>query len=120
VTKQRAIGHILPVAYWIKVTGTGEHPFNDDDWQPRRDRWVREQGGGSLFPRQPSIRRGGRLVLYAAGSAAAFGAGRLFAIEEVLSDEPEPSGHARCRAGARRGRWRWPPRRPPRASPASR
>ena len=34
-------------------------------------------------------------MLYAAGSAAAFGAGRLFAIEEVLSEEPEPSGHER-------------------------
>jgi hypothetical protein len=83
------------VAYWIKVTGTGEHPFIDDDWRPRRDRWAREQGGGSFFPRRPSIRRGDRLVLYAAGSAAAFGEGRLFAIEEVVSDEPEPSGHPR-------------------------
>ena len=86
------------MAYWIKVTGTGEHPFTDDDWRPRRDRWARERGGGSFFPRRPSIRRADRLVLYAAGSAAAFGAGRLFAVEEVLSDEPEPSGHPR---------WKW-------------
>jgi hypothetical protein len=36
--------------------------------------------------------------VYASGSAALYGEGRFIAIEEVLSDEPEPSGHER---------WRW-------------
>ena len=84
--------------YWIKVAGSAEHPYVDDDWRPRRERWRREQGGGSFFPRRPSIARGDRLVVYAAGSAAAFGEGRIFALEEVVSDEPEPSGHPR---------WKW-------------
>lgn len=42
-----------------------------------------------MFPRRPSIRAGDRLVLYAAGSPAAFGAGRFYAVVEVLAD-PRP------------------------------
>jgi hypothetical protein len=83
------------VAWWIKVAGTGAEPFDEDDWRPGRERFARKHGPGSYFPRRPSIRRRDRLVVYAAGSAARFGDGRLFAIEEVLSDEPEPSGHPR-------------------------
>lgn len=81
--------------WWIKVAGTGAEPFDEDDWRPRRERFARDHGPGSYFPRRPSIRRGDRLVVYAAGSAARFGEGRLFAIEEVVSEEPEPSGHPR-------------------------
>lgn len=48
-----------------------------------------------MFPRRPRIERGDRLVAYAAGSAREFGEGRIYAIFEVLSEEPEPSGHER-------------------------
>jgi hypothetical protein len=58
----------------------------------------REGRGPSLFPRRPRIARGDHLVVYASGSAADYGEGRFIAVEEVLSDEPEPSGH---------DRWRW-------------
>lgn len=34
-------------------------------------------------------------MVYATGSAADYGEGRFVAIEEVLSEEPEPSGHER-------------------------
>jgi hypothetical protein len=81
--------------YWLKVAGTAARPFVQDRWRVRYGAWRAEHGNGSLFPRRPAIRRGDRLVVYAAGSAAAFGEGRLFAVEEVVSDEPEPSGHER-------------------------
>ena len=76
--------------WWIKVAGSGERPFTRDAWEPLSER--------SLFPRRPSIRGGDRLIVYAAGSGAVFGEGRIFAVQEVVSDEPEPSGHAR---------WKW-------------
>jgi len=41
------------------------------------------------------MRRGDRLIFYAAGSAKAFGEGRVYAVAEVLSDKPEPSQHER-------------------------
>lgn len=84
--------------YWIKVAGTGENAFTDDRWQDRRARFERDGRLPSLFPRRPRIARGDRLVVYASGSAAQYGEGRICAIEEVLSDEPEPSG---------RERWTW-------------
>ena len=76
--------------WWIKVAGSGERPFTRDDWEPLSER--------SLFPRRPSIRGGDRLVVYAAGSGAVYGEGRIFALQEVVSPEPEPSGHER---------WKW-------------
>ena len=84
--------------YWIKVAGTGEEPFSDARWQERRARFGRDGTLPSLFPRRPRIERGDRLVLYASGSAAEYGEARIFAIEEVVSPEPEPSG---------RERWTW-------------
>lgn len=84
--------------YWIKCTGTAEHPFDADDWRPRLRAWRAEQGQISAFPRRPRIVRGDRLVCYAVGSARSFGAGRIFMVEEVVSEEPEPGGH---------GRWPW-------------
>ena len=81
--------------YWIKCTGTAEHPFDSDDWRPRKRAWQREQGPISAFPRRPRIERGDRLVNYAVGSARAFGAGRIYLVEEVVSAEPEPGGHER-------------------------
>ena len=81
--------------YWIKCTGTAEHPFDSDDWRPRKRAWQRDQGPISAFPRRPRIARGDRLVNYAVGSARAFGAGRIFLVEEVVSEEPEPGGHER-------------------------
>jgi hypothetical protein len=81
--------------WFIKVTGTGETPFDTDDWRPRLASWRREQGPRSAFPRRPRIFRGDRLVNYAAGSMRAFGSARIYAVEEVLSEEPEPGPHPR-------------------------
>jgi hypothetical protein len=82
------------VAYWLKVNGTGDSPFDDGDWFRRRRRWVGDYGEVSMFPRVPSIEPGDRLIEYAAGSARFFGEGRLFAVSEAIS-EPEPSPHER-------------------------
>ena len=76
--------------YWLKVSGTREDPFRAD-WRAR-DKCVR-----SFFKQRPKITRGDRLVLYAAGSPARFGAGRIYAVVEV-SDEPRQS---------RDERWPW-------------
>lgn len=81
--------------YWIKCSGTAERPLDVDDWRPRKRAWERERGPVSAFPRRPRIERGDRLVNYAVGSARAFGAGRIYLVEEVVSDEPEPGGHER-------------------------
>ncbi len=81
--------------YWIKCSGTSKQPFDVDDWRPRRRAWQRHQGPVSAFPRRPRIQGGDRLVNYAVGSARAFGAGRIYLVEEVVSDEPEPGGHER-------------------------
>jgi hypothetical protein len=80
--------------WWIKVAGTGETAYTQERWDRRRA----DGGGTSLFAKRPRIARGDRLVVYAAGSAALYGEGRFIGVEEVLSDEPEPSGHER---------WRW-------------
>src|SRR4051794_131255 len=82
------------MSWWVKVAGTGETPYTQERWDERRQR-MRNR---SLFPKRPRIERGDRLVVYASGSAAEYGEPRFIAIEEVLSDEPEPSGH---------DRWRW-------------
>ena len=81
--------------YWIKCSGTAEHPFDSDDWRPRKRSWQRDHGPISAFPRRPRIAAGDRLVNYAVGSARAFGAGRIYLVEEVVSEEPEPGGHER-------------------------
>src|SRR3954469_13281441 len=86
------------MAWWIKVAGTGESAYTQERWDERRARMARDSSGPSLFPKRPRIARGDRLVVYASGSAALYRAGRFVAIEEVLSEEPEPSGHER---------WRW-------------
>ena len=83
------------VSHWIKVSGTRDHPMHVDDWGPRHRAWRREQGPISAFPRRPRIARGDRLVNYAAGSARWFGSGRIYMVEEVVSEEPEPGGHPR-------------------------
>jgi hypothetical protein len=84
--------------WWVKVAGTGEAAYTQERWDERRARMRREGSGPSLFPKRPRIERGDLLVVYASGSAALYGEGRFVAVEEVLSDEPEPSGHER---------WRW-------------
>src|SRR3954454_15465632 len=82
------------MSWCVKVAGTGEAPYTQERWDERRQR-TRNR---SLFPKRPRIERGDRLVVYASGSAALYGEPRFIAIEEVLSEEPEPSGHER---------WRW-------------
>ena len=82
----------------MKVAGTGEAAYTQERWDERRARLRAEGSGPSLFPKRPRIRRGDRLVVYASGSAAEYGEARFIAVEEVISDEPEPSGHCR---------WRW-------------
>ena len=84
--------------WWIKVAGTGDDPYTQERWDERRERMRTDGRGQSLFPRRPRIQQGDHLVLYASGSAAEYGEARIFAIEEVLSAEPEPSGHER---------WKW-------------
>ena len=86
------------MAWWIKVAGTGEKAYTQERWDERRARMFAEGAGPSLFPKRPRIERGDRLVVYASGSAALYGEARFIAVEEVVSDEPEPSGHER---------WRW-------------
>lgn len=84
--------------WWIKVAGTGGSAYSQERWDERRAALRREGSGRSLFPKRPRIERGDRLVVYASGSAARYGEGRFVAVEEVVSPEPEPSGHER---------WRW-------------
>src|ERR671928_569064 len=86
------------MAWWVKVAGTGESAFTQERWDERRARMHSTGRAQSLFPKRPRIDRGARLVVYASGSAALYGEGRFVGIEEVVSDEPEPSGHER---------WRW-------------
>src|SRR4051794_37405881 len=88
----------VPVTWWIKVAGTGEAGYTQERWNERRKRMRAEGSGPSLFPKRPRIGAGDRLVVYASGSAMQYGEARFVAIEEVLSEEPEPSGH---------GRWPW-------------
>jgi Arc/MetJ family transcription regulator len=86
------------MAWWIKVAGTGEAAYTQERWDERRATMRAGGAGRSLFPKRPRIARGDRLVVYASGSSAHYGEGRFLAVEEVVSAEPEPSGHER---------WRW-------------
>src|SRR5947207_8899117 len=86
------------MAWWIKVAGTGESAFTQERWDARRARLLADGSADSMFPRRPRTARGDLLVVYASGSAAAYGEARFVAIERVVSDEPKPSGHER---------WRW-------------
>lgn len=72
------------------MAGTAARPYTEADRlaRPARHR----------FPRRPRIARGDLLAVYASGSAHEYGEGRVFALEECVSDEPYPSGHER---------WRW-------------
>ena len=80
--------------YWLTLSGTAAHPFDDGDWARRLREWHREHGRVSMFPRVPSIETGDRLIDYAVGSHRFFGEGRVYAVEEAISD-PEPSPHER-------------------------
>jgi hypothetical protein len=81
------------VQYWIAVAGTAERPL-DNDWRARQAKWEGNQGNVHMFRSRPRIRVGDRLVMYASGSPARFGAGRFFAVREVVSD-PQLSEHER-------------------------
>ena len=76
--------------WWLCMAGTGARPYTEADRLARPER--------HRFSRRPSIRRGDMLAIYASGSAGEYGEGRVFALEECVSDEPEPSGEER---------WRW-------------
>jgi len=78
------------VSWWLLLAGTGERPYTEADRLARPER--------HRFPRRPSIVAGDDLVIYAAGSARDYGQGRVFGLEECVSEEPEPSGHER---------WKW-------------
>jgi hypothetical protein len=78
------------VGWWLCVAGTGAKPYTEANRAERPER--------HRFPRRPRIERGDMLAIYAAGSAREYGEGRVFALEECISDEPEPSGHER---------WKW-------------
>ena len=84
-------------AYWLKISGTGESPHVDGDWWSYSADWRRRFGSVSMFPRRPRVGPGDRLISYAAGSFRAFGEGRIFRVEEVLT-EPQVGPHER---------WRW-------------
>src|SRR3954454_23705868 len=86
------------MAWWVKVAGTGEAAYTQERWDERRARLGSDGSAPSLFPKRPRIARGDRLVVYAARAAALHGEGRLVAIEEVVSHDPERSGNER---------WRW-------------
>lgn len=79
--------------YWIAVAGTAQRPV-ENHWRSRQARWEGNQGNVHMFRSRPRIRVGDRLVMYASGSPGRFGAGRFFAVREVVS-EPQPSGHER-------------------------
>jgi EVE domain len=81
------------VQYWIAVAGTAERPL-DNDWRARQAKWEGNQGNVHMFRSRPRIRVGDRLVMYASGSPGRFGAGRFFAVREVVSD-PQLSEHER-------------------------
>ena len=76
--------------WWLCMAGTGARPYTESDRLTRPER--------HRFPRRPGIARGDTLAIYASGSAREYGEGRVFALEECLSEEPEPSGDER---------WRW-------------
>jgi len=78
------------MTWWLCLAGTGERPYSEADRLKRPER--------HRFPRRPRIERGDMLAIYAAGSAREYGEGRVFALEECVSEEPEPSGHER---------WKW-------------
>ncbi len=78
--------------------GTGRHAYTQERWDERRARVARDGWGLAMFAKRPTVQPGDRMVAYAAGSAAEYGEGRFIAVEEVISDAPEPSGHER---------WRW-------------
>jgi hypothetical protein len=86
------------MSWWIKVAGTAGSAYTQERWDERRGRLEADGRAESLFPRRPRIARGDRLVVYAAGSGAEYAEPRFIAVEEVLSDEPLPSGNER---------WRW-------------
>lgn len=78
------------MGWWLCMAGTGARPYTEADRLVRPAR--------HSFSRRPSIARGDMLAIYASGTAREYGEGRVFALEECVSEEPEPTGHER---------WRW-------------
>ncbi|MFL5846798.1 MAG: hypothetical protein ACJ762_19115 [Solirubrobacteraceae bacterium] len=76
--------------WWLLMAGTAAEPYTEADRLGRPER--------HRFSRRPSIAPGDPLAVYASGSAREYGQGRVFAVEECVSDEPHLSGHER---------WKW-------------
>jgi hypothetical protein len=82
--------------YWMAVSGTVESPL-PDAWRDSVDEWQKAHGPVHMFTVRPKVHAGDRLVMYASGTPGRLGAGRIFAVREVVSD-PETSTD---------GRWPW-------------
>ena len=79
--------------YWVAVTGTDDDPL-PDEWRVRWAKWEEAQGPVHMFTNRPRIRMGDRLVMYATGTPKRLGAGRFYAVREVVFD-PESIAHER-------------------------
>jgi hypothetical protein len=69
--------------YWLKVGGTGKTPI-DTEWLNQWERWREMYGEVTMFPRRVRVAEGDLMILYAAGSPARFGQGRIYGVEAVI------------------------------------
>ena len=91
--KSPAAGESGGTRYWMAVSGTLGSPL-PDEWRYRVDEWQKAHGPVHMFTVRPNVRAGDRLVMYASGTPGRLGAGRVFAVREVVSD-PEASADDR-------------------------
>jgi hypothetical protein len=79
--------------YWMAVSGTLGDPL-PDEWRIRVAESQKAHGPVHMFVARPNVRAGDRLVMYASGTPTRLGAGRIFAVREVVTD-PETSADSR-------------------------